>query len=116
MERESESGGKIGDLDAYQIEGWETRGEVIQNLAEFQFSCVSNAGSIKNFAAPASIQRIMCEQYWDCSFGIIAAVIFYFKLYCCENCDITNCFHQIILQNEETITIVFNILGFLGIV
>ncbi|XP_040950529.1 probable starch synthase 4, chloroplastic/amyloplastic isoform X3 [Gossypium hirsutum] len=33
VERESESGGK---LDSYEVEG----GEILQNLAEFQFSCV----------------------------------------------------------------------------
>lgn len=41
MERESESGGKVSDLDAYEIEGGETKSEILQNLAEFQFSCVS---------------------------------------------------------------------------
>lgn len=40
VERESESGGKLGDLDSYEIEGGETKAEVLQNLAEFQFSCV----------------------------------------------------------------------------
>ncbi|GLT87109.1 hypothetical protein SLE2022_052080 [Rubroshorea leprosula] len=40
VEKESESGGKIGDLDSYEIEGGETKGEILQNLAEFQFSCV----------------------------------------------------------------------------
>ncbi|XP_068637196.1 ATP synthase subunit gamma, mitochondrial-like [Aristolochia californica] len=40
MERESEAGGKLGDLDSYEIEGGETKSEVLQNLAEFQFSCV----------------------------------------------------------------------------
>lgn len=43
MEREAESGGKLGDLDLYEIEGAETKGEVLQNLTEFQFSCVSFA-------------------------------------------------------------------------
>lgn len=41
VERESESGGKLGDLDSYEIEGGETKAEILQNLAEFQFSCVS---------------------------------------------------------------------------
>lgn len=37
-----ESGsGKLGELDSYEIEGSSTRGETLQNLAEFQFSCVS---------------------------------------------------------------------------
>ncbi|XP_015887039.1 ATP synthase subunit gamma, mitochondrial [Ziziphus jujuba] len=40
VERESESGGKFGDLDAYEIEGGETKSEILQNLSEFQFSCV----------------------------------------------------------------------------
>ncbi|KAF3438069.1 hypothetical protein FNV43_RR20825 [Rhamnella rubrinervis] len=40
VERESESGGKVGDLDAYEIEGGETKSEILQNLAEYQFSCV----------------------------------------------------------------------------
>ncbi|CAN4115449.1 unnamed protein product [Withania somnifera] len=40
VEREAESGGKLGDLDSYEVEGAETKAEVLQNLAEFQFSCV----------------------------------------------------------------------------
>ncbi|XP_010259911.1 PREDICTED: ATP synthase subunit gamma, mitochondrial-like [Nelumbo nucifera] len=40
VEREAEAGGKLGDLDSYEIEGGETKGEILQNLAEFQFSCV----------------------------------------------------------------------------
>ncbi|KAJ1697558.1 hypothetical protein LUZ63_006070 [Rhynchospora breviuscula] len=40
VEKESEAGGKLGDLDLYEIEGGETKSEVLQNLAEFQFSCV----------------------------------------------------------------------------
>uniref|UniRef100_A0A2C9UL02 F-ATPase gamma subunit n=1 Tax=Manihot esculenta TaxID=3983 RepID=A0A2C9UL02_MANES len=40
VEKETESGGKLGDLDSYEIEGGETKGEILQNLAEFQFSCV----------------------------------------------------------------------------
>ncbi|XP_040963079.1 ATP synthase subunit gamma, mitochondrial isoform X2 [Gossypium hirsutum] len=39
VERESESGGKLGELDSYEVEGGETKGEILQNLAEFQFSC-----------------------------------------------------------------------------
>ena len=46
MEREAESGGKLGDLDSYEIEGGETKGEILQNLAEFQFSCVSVATTL----------------------------------------------------------------------
>ncbi|BBH04010.1 gamma subunit of Mt ATP synthase [Prunus dulcis] len=40
VEREAESGGKLGELDSYEIEGGETKSEILQNLAEFQFSCV----------------------------------------------------------------------------
>ncbi|KAK4568026.1 hypothetical protein RGQ29_003689 [Quercus rubra] len=40
VEREAESGGKLGDLDSYEIEGGETKSEVLQNLTEYQFSCV----------------------------------------------------------------------------
>ncbi|MFQ6664955.1 hypothetical protein Gotur_031882 [Gossypium turneri] len=40
VERESESGGKLGELDSYEVEGGETKGEILQNLAEFQFSCL----------------------------------------------------------------------------
>eukprot|EP00262_Sarcandra_glabra_P009482 TRINITY_DN23892_c0_g1_i1.p1 TRINITY_DN23892_c0_g1~~TRINITY_DN23892_c0_g1_i1.p1 ORF type:complete len:323 (+),score=60.53 TRINITY_DN23892_c0_g1_i1:151-1119(+) len=40
VERESEGGGKLGDLDSYEVEGGETKAEVLQNLVEFQFSCV----------------------------------------------------------------------------
>ncbi|XP_057950639.1 ATP synthase subunit gamma, mitochondrial [Malania oleifera] len=40
VEREAEAGGMIGDLDSYEIEGGETKAEILQNLTEFQFSCV----------------------------------------------------------------------------
>ena len=43
-EKESEVGGKMGDLDSYEIEGGETKSEILQNLSEFQFSCVSIFG------------------------------------------------------------------------
>jgi len=46
VEREAESDGKLGDLDSYEIEGGETKGEILQNLAEFQFSCVSVATTL----------------------------------------------------------------------
>ncbi|KAI3795595.1 hypothetical protein L1987_38251 [Smallanthus sonchifolius] len=48
VERESEAGGKIGDLDSYEIEGGETKSEVLQNLAEFQFSCVMFNAVLEN--------------------------------------------------------------------
>ncbi|XP_038971699.1 ATP synthase subunit gamma, mitochondrial-like [Phoenix dactylifera] len=47
-ERESESGGKLGDLDSYEIEGGESKAEVLQNLAEFQFSCVMFNAVLEN--------------------------------------------------------------------
>ncbi|RWR95106.1 ATP synthase subunit gamma, mitochondrial [Cinnamomum micranthum f. kanehirae] len=48
VERESESGGKLGDLDSYEIEGGETKAEILQNLAEFQFSCVMFNAVLEN--------------------------------------------------------------------
>ncbi|KAK3157395.1 hypothetical protein QOZ80_2AG0121240 [Eleusine coracana subsp. coracana] len=48
MEKESESGGKVGDLDTYEIEGGETKSEILQNLTEFQFSCVLYNGALEN--------------------------------------------------------------------
>ncbi|KAM7267732.1 hypothetical protein ACFE04_009898 [Oxalis oulophora] len=48
VERESESGGKLGELDAYEIEGGETKGEILQNLTEFQFSCVMFNAVLEN--------------------------------------------------------------------
>jgi F-type H+-transporting ATPase subunit gamma len=47
-EKESETGGKMGDLDSYEIEGGETKSEILQNLAEFQFSCVSLLWSLRS--------------------------------------------------------------------
>jgi len=47
-EKESEAGGKMGDLDSYEIEGGETKSEILQNLAEFQFSCVLYNGALEN--------------------------------------------------------------------
>ncbi|CAO2818497.1 unnamed protein product [Amaranthus hypochondriacus] len=40
VERESEAGGTLGELDSYEIEGGESKSEILQNLTEFQFSCV----------------------------------------------------------------------------
>ncbi|KAJ3673100.1 hypothetical protein LUZ60_006474 [Juncus effusus] len=48
IEKESEAGGKLGELDLYEIEGGETKSEVLQNLAEFQFSCVLFSASLEN--------------------------------------------------------------------
>ncbi|KAK9118866.1 hypothetical protein Scep_016959 [Stephania cephalantha] len=48
VEREAEAGGKLGDLDSYEIEGGETKGEILQNLAEFQFSCTMFNGVLEN--------------------------------------------------------------------
>lgn len=39
IEKESEMGGRLGDLDSYEIEGSETKGEVLQNLSEFHVVC-----------------------------------------------------------------------------
>ncbi|KAF6988693.1 hypothetical protein CFC21_006174 [Triticum aestivum] len=48
MEKESESGGKVGQLDSYEIEGGETKSEILQNLTEFQFSCVMYNAVLEN--------------------------------------------------------------------
>ncbi|KAL9243297.1 hypothetical protein vseg_017202 [Gypsophila vaccaria] len=48
VERESESGGKLGDLDSYEIEGGESKSEILQNLAEFQVSCVMFNAVLEN--------------------------------------------------------------------
>ncbi|KAF3779901.1 ATP synthase subunit gamma [Nymphaea thermarum] len=47
VERESE-GGMLGNLDSYEIEGGETKAEVLQNLTEFQFACVLFNASLEN--------------------------------------------------------------------
>lgn len=48
VEREAEAGGKLGELDSYEIEGAETKSEVLQNLTEFQFSCVMFNAVLEN--------------------------------------------------------------------
>uniref|UniRef100_A0A803M0T3 F-ATPase gamma subunit n=1 Tax=Chenopodium quinoa TaxID=63459 RepID=A0A803M0T3_CHEQI len=48
VERESEAGGVLGELDSYEIEGGETKSEILQNLAEFQFSCVLYNAVLEN--------------------------------------------------------------------
>ncbi|KAL0844175.1 hypothetical protein Bca101_017421 [Brassica carinata] len=48
IKKESEVGGKLGELDSYEIEGGETKGEILQNLAEFQFSCVMFSAVLEN--------------------------------------------------------------------
>ncbi|KAK6123113.1 hypothetical protein DH2020_043149 [Rehmannia glutinosa] len=48
VEREAEAGGKLGELDSYEIEGGETKSEVLQNLTEFQFSCVMFNAMLEN--------------------------------------------------------------------
>ncbi|CAN1277635.1 ATP synthase subunit gamma, mitochondrial [Linum perenne] len=48
VEREAEAGGSLGELDSYEIEGGETKGEILQNLAEFQFSCVMFNAVLEN--------------------------------------------------------------------
>ncbi|KAK7411342.1 hypothetical protein VNO78_02775 [Psophocarpus tetragonolobus] len=49
IEKEAESGGgKLGELDSYEIEGGETKSEILQNLAEFQFSCVMYNAVLEN--------------------------------------------------------------------
>ena len=40
MGREAEVGGKLGELNFYEIEGGERKSEVLRNITEFQFSYV----------------------------------------------------------------------------
>ncbi|KAL8529424.1 hypothetical protein ACS0TY_006741 [Phlomoides rotata] len=48
VEKEAEAGGTLGELDSYEIEGAETKSEVLQNLTEFQFSCVMFNAVLEN--------------------------------------------------------------------
>ncbi|XP_057805049.1 ATP synthase subunit gamma, mitochondrial-like [Salvia miltiorrhiza] len=48
VEREAEAGGKLVELDSYEFEGAETKSEVLQNLTEFQFSCVMFNAALEN--------------------------------------------------------------------
>ncbi|CAF2065247.1 unnamed protein product [Brassica napus] len=45
---EFEVGGKLGELDSCEIEAGETKREILQNLAEFQFSCVMFNAVLEN--------------------------------------------------------------------
>ena len=55
VEREAEAGGMLGNLDSYEIEGGETKSEILQNLGEFQFSCVCLFENIYIFIGVCSI-------------------------------------------------------------
>jgi hypothetical protein len=46
LAKESESGGKASHLESYEIEGADSKEEVLQNLSEFQFSAVSTLLSL----------------------------------------------------------------------
>ncbi|KAH6755818.1 gamma subunit of Mt ATP synthase [Perilla frutescens var. hirtella] len=48
VEKEAEAGGSLGELDSYEIEGAETKSEILQNLTEFQFSCVMFNAVLEN--------------------------------------------------------------------
>ncbi|KAH9315163.1 hypothetical protein KI387_023790, partial [Taxus chinensis] len=48
VEKESEAGGKIGELDSYEIEGAETKAEMLQNLSEFHFACALFNACLEN--------------------------------------------------------------------
>ncbi|XP_057444443.1 ATP synthase subunit gamma, mitochondrial [Lotus japonicus] len=48
VERETESGGMLGELDSYEIEGGDSKSEILQNLSEFQFSCVMFNAVLEN--------------------------------------------------------------------
>ena len=49
LAKESESGGKVSQLESYEIEGADSKEEVLQNLTEFQFSAVSISQSLLSF-------------------------------------------------------------------
>lgn len=48
LETASETGGKLEGLNSYEIEGGDSKGEILQNLAEFQFSCVMFNAILEN--------------------------------------------------------------------
>nr|AFK46719.1 unknown [Lotus japonicus] len=48
VERETESGGMLGELDSYEIEGGDSKSEILQNPPEFQFSCVMFNAVLEN--------------------------------------------------------------------
>ncbi|KAH7440181.1 hypothetical protein KP509_04G095200 [Ceratopteris richardii] len=46
--RESEAGGKLEQLESYEIEGGDSKAEVLQNLSEFQFAAMLFNASLEN--------------------------------------------------------------------
>eukprot|EP00250_Pteridium_aquilinum_P008300 c17833_g1_i1 orf=235-1230(+) len=48
IEKESEAGGKVGQLESYEIEGADNKAEVLQNLSEFQFAAMLFNASLEN--------------------------------------------------------------------
>nr|KJB23554.1 hypothetical protein B456_004G104400 [Gossypium raimondii] len=68
VERESESGGKLGELDSYAVEGGETKGEILQNLAEFQFSYLGELDSyeVESGETKGEILQNLAEFQFSC--------------------------------------------------
>lgn len=48
MAKESEGGGKVGQLESYEIEGADTKAELLQNLSEFQLAAMLFNASLEN--------------------------------------------------------------------
>ncbi|KAI5071009.1 hypothetical protein GOP47_0013260 [Adiantum capillus-veneris] len=46
--KESEAGGKLAQLESYEIEGGDSKAEVLQNLSEFQFAAMLFSASLEN--------------------------------------------------------------------
>lgn len=46
--KEAEGGGKLGQLESYEIEGGDSKAEVLQNLSEFQFAAMLFNASLEN--------------------------------------------------------------------
>lgn len=46
--KESEAGGKVAHLESYEIEGADSKDEVLQNLSEFQFAAMFFNASLEN--------------------------------------------------------------------
>ncbi|MCO5585856.1 hypothetical protein L7F22_039789 [Adiantum nelumboides] len=50
--KESEAGGKLGQLESYEIEGADSKAEVLQNLSEFQFAATVSFDNLESMDKP----------------------------------------------------------------
>ncbi|WOL01447.1 ATP synthase subunit gamma, mitochondrial isoform X1 [Canna indica] len=62
VKKESEAGGRLGKLDNYEIGGGETKSEVLQNLTEFQFSCVLFNAVLENACSELGARMSAMDQ------------------------------------------------------